>query len=348
MSTESGKIAWRSPSNIALVKYWGKHGNQLPNNSSISFTLSAAHTDTSLLFKKKDASGISLDFLFEGKENEAFGNRITKFLQSITTHFPFLEGYHLEIASSNSFPHSTGIASSAAAMSALALCLCSMESMVSELMENSPEFLKKASMISRLGSGSACRSVYPWLAEWGYNEGIEGSSDDYAIPFAPSKDIFKTYCDSILIASSDEKKVSSSAGHELMNNNRYSDLRYKQANENTVEIIIAMESGDLEKFGHIVEEEALTLHALMMTSNPSYILMTPATLSMIERIRDYRQQSKLPVYFTLDAGPNIHLLYPDEIKAQVIAFINSELVKLCENEKIIHDRVGIGAEKMQL
>ena len=335
-------IKWQSPSNIALVKYWGKHGTQLPNNSSISFTLSAAHTDMELSYTAQNSGGISLDFLFEGKENEAFKNRMYKFLQSITAHFPFLPEYHLSLASTNSFPHSTGIASSAAAMSTLALCLCSMERALTGNLKDEVSFLAKASMIARLGSGSACRSVYPYLAIWGENAGIAGSSNDYAIPFLPSKDIFKTYRDTILIASADEKKVSSSAGHELMNNNRYAAQRYAQANENTVAIIDAMETGDLARFGTIVEEEALTLHALMMTSHPSYILMTPATLAMIEKIRNYRHETGLAVYFTLDAGPNIHLLYPQEIEAKVGSFIDAELKPLCEDNRMIKDFVGKG------
>lgn len=123
------KYTWRSPSNIALVKYWGKHGIQLPRNSSISFTLSNAYSETSIEFTKKntDNNKIEIDFLFEGKKNEAFQKRIEKFLNSIVSHFPFITSLNLQISSTNSFPHSTGIASSASAMSALALGLCSIE-----------------------------------------------------------------------------------------------------------------------------------------------------------------------------------------------------------------------------
>jgi diphosphomevalonate decarboxylase len=100
--------------------------------------------------------------------------------------------------------------------------------------------------------------------------------------------------------------------------------------------------GDLELFGEIVESEALTLHALMMCSKPSYTLMTPNTLSMIEAIRDFRESSKLPLYFTLDAGPNIHLLYPKKIQSKVQEFIELELKQFCENERVIYDQVGKG------
>ena len=339
------KYTWRSPSNIALVKYWGKHGTQLPNNSSISFTLSNAYSETAVTFEKKstDNNKIEIEFLFEGNKNSSFQNRIEKFLGSIVEHFPFLTSIYLKIESSNSFPHSTGIASSASAMSALALALCSIEKELFGTLQTDLDFFRKASIISRLGSGSACRSVYPHLAIWGKNDGVQNSSDEYAIPFNEANPIFNTFHDSILIVSSDEKKVSSTAGHELMHTNIFADTRYKQANNNTIEIIGALKSGDLEKFGLIAEEEALTLHALMMTSNPSYILLQPESLKLISLIRNFRQNSKLPVYFTIDAGPNIHLLYPNSIYNQIQDFINNELSLFCENKKVIEDKVGIGA-----
>lgn len=336
---------WRSPSNIALVKYWGKHGTQLPNNSSISFTLSNAFSETSVSYENKgtDTGKIDIEFLFEGNKNDSFQLRIEKFLTSVLPHFPFLTSLKLKIASTNSFPHSTGIASSASAMSALALGLCSIEKELIGSLQSNEEFLKKASIISRLGSGSACRSVYPHLAIWGKNEGVEKSSDDYAIPFTEAAPIYTSFHDSILIVSSDEKKVSSTAGHELMHTNIFADTRYKQANTNTIEIIDALKSGDLEKFGRIAEEEALTLHALMMTSNPSYILLQPESLKLISLIRNYRNSTKLPVYFTIDAGPNIHLLYPNSIFNEVQDLIKNELSLCCENKKVIEDKVGLGA-----
>ncbi len=127
----SGDIHWQSPSNIAIVKYWGKHGQQLPRNPSISFTLQAAYTETELSYVPRETAGeeISLDFFFEGQAQPAFAQKIVKFLGALATEeiLPFLTQFHLTIHSANSFPHSAGIASSASSMSALALCLCSME-----------------------------------------------------------------------------------------------------------------------------------------------------------------------------------------------------------------------------
>jgi diphosphomevalonate decarboxylase len=129
-----------------------------------------------------------------------------------------------------------------------------------------------------------------------------------------------------------------------MNRHFYKEKRYEQANTNAIEILGAMRSGDLDKFGEIVEAEALTLHALMMMSNPSFILLKPNTLQMIERIRAFRQETDLPVYFTLDAGPNIHLLYPKSIENKVMPWLNDQLKPLCENEFLIQDYIKYEAK----
>lgn len=328
-------ISYQAPSNIALVKYWGKQGNQLPLNPSISFTLSACRTETKMALSEKIESGMDVELYFEGKRNEVFERKIIAFFQKLEGDFPFLREHKMVIHSSNTFPHSSGIASSASSMAALAMCLCGIE--------GGEVDLKKASYIARLGSGSACRSVYPQIAVWGKNNTISNSSDEYAIPYAEEMDeVFHSFCDTILIASSGEKSVSSRAGHALMDTNRFAKQRFAQANENLIDLIGAMREGDIERFGEIVEEEALTLHALMMTSSPSFILMKPATLLMIDEIRKFREDTKHPVYFTLDAGPNIHLLYPASILSAISPWIDEKLKPLCENGIMIKDQVGHG------
>ena len=340
----SGNVAWKSPSNIALVKYWGKYGNQLPSNPSVSFTLKNAHTIMQM--KYKEGTG-NVTLYFENKRNEAFEARISKFIKSINEIYPFLQSLDLEIHSSNSFPHSAGIASSASAMSALCLCLCNIEQNIFGTLQNHDDFLHKASYLSRLASGSASRSVYPKLGQWGFHQDIKGSNNEFAIDVSNNvAPIFHTFKNSILIASAKEKSVSSSAGHQLMENNPYAQVRFQQANDNLKNLMTAMKEGDLETFIEIVEEEALTLHALMMTSKPSYVLMKPNSLALIEKIRAFREKTKLPICFTLDAGPNLHVLYPANIAEEVQVFIQNECKTLCENGLIIEDEVGEGAFKV--
>lgn len=347
---EIKKVTWRSPSNIALVKYWGKKsGIQIPANASISFTLDKCYSETSVALVPKEgkAKEVELRFYFDGKANMAFQLKILKFFESIRKEFPLLTEYGLLIHSTNSFPHSSGIASSASAMSALSMALCDLQEKLNVKKLSNEKLLQRASYFSRLGSGSASRSVYPVAALWGKSNVAKGSSDEYAIPYADKlHKIFHTYQNTILIASSSEKKVSSRVGHSLMKTNPFAKVRYQQAAKNIKELLSALKTADLEKFGHIVEEEAMTLHALMMCSNPSFILMAPSTISMIERIREFRMESKLPVYFTLDAGPNIHLLYPKNITAKVHAFIEHDLAKYCEDGRLIYDNVGKGPRKV--
>ena len=341
-----GHVGWACPSNIALVKYWGKKGKQLPQNPSISFTLSECRSETFVTFEKADRFGFS--FSFEGKENPAFGAKIEKFLLENQAFFPFINQLNLKVESRNTFPHSSGIASSASSMSAFVMCLLDLERSLS-LSKGQPLDInsQKASYFSRLASGSAARSVFPAMALWGKTEVYEGSSDEYAVSLENDiHPVFKTYHDSILIVSGETKSVSSRAGHALMEGNPYAPARYAQANENIVNLLSALKSGDLDTFINITESEALQLHALMMCSNPSFILMKPNTLRIIEEVRNFRNETHIPLCFTLDAGPNVHLLYPESEAEKVEHFIKDNLAAYCVDNKWIADHVGDGPKKL--
>lgn len=340
-----GHTAWRSPSNIAIVKYWGKHGTQLPNNPSLSFTLHNAHTETHIAFAYTE-SGPEVDFAFEGAENKPFGDKILKLLHAFQPAFPFLTNLKLTIASHNSFPHSSGIASSASSMSALVMCLLDIEKQLSGLEMSENEWFRKASYFSRLASGSAARSVFPSAALWGRTPFHDLSHDEYAIAVDSIHPVYNTFHDTILIISAGIKAVSSRAGHALMDGNPFAGERYRQANKNTGELLHALHTADLEAFVKITEAEALQLHALMMTSEPSFILMQPNTLEAIARIRAFRHDTGIPVCFTLDAGPNVHLLYPGEYREAVTEFVDQRLSPLCQDGRIIEDHVGRGPERI--
>ena len=358
-----GKVGWQSPSNIALVKYWGKKWKQIPQNPSISFTLSECCSETFISFEKADR--LDFRFFFEGKENPAFGAKIEKFLLDYQAFFPFINQLALTVESRNTFPHSSGIASSASSMSAFVMCLLDIESKLvgpstfrqaqgsRALVDSVPEpvegpiNLQKASYFSRFASGSAARSVFPMMALWGQAEAYQGSSDEYAVSLENDiHPVFKTYHDSILIVSGEQKSVSSRAGHALMEGNPYASARYAQANENIKNLLSALKSGDLDTFINITESEALQLHALMMCSSPSYILMKPNTLNLINEIREFREETKIPLCFTLDAGPNVHLLYPEQEADKVEYYIKNVLADYCDRERWIADHEGDGPKKL--
>ena len=360
-SIEKGTFSWSAPSNIALVKYWGKIENQLneigeiqtqiPANPSVSFTLNSCKTETKLAFAKKNNNGeFSFDLLFEGKPKEDFKPKIQKFLERVEIYLPFLKDYHFTIDTKNTFPHSSGIASSASGMAALAVNFMSMEKLLSrnfgtEMTDD--YFNKKASFLARLGSGSACRSIKGNVVVWGNHKNINGSSDLFGVEF-PNKihDNFKNFQDTILLVDKGEKQVSSTIGHDLMHGHPFAEKRFTQANENLDALISIFESGDLTEFIKIVESEALTLHAMMMTSLPYFILMKPNTLEIINAIWKFRNETQITVCFTLDAGANVHVLYPVDVKEEVLTFIKTKLVGYCQNGQYICDEIGFGATKI--
>ena len=114
-----------------------------------------------------------------------------------------------------------------------------------------------------------------------------------------------------------EKQVSSTVGHNLMHNHPFAQERFRQANSNLSKLIDVFKTGDLKSFIEIVESEALSLHAMMMTSVPYFILMKPNTLEILNKIWGFRQQTTANICFTLDAGANVHVLYPENEAEQV-------------------------------
>lgn len=344
---QQGAFTWSAPSNIALVKYWGKKEHQIPANPSLSFTLSSCKTITTLQFVKQEEKGISFDLFFDGQPKEAFKPKIQKFFSRIVSYCPYIEDYHFTIDTTNTFPHSSGIASSASGMAALAVNIMSLERALNPAMTQD-YFLKKASFLARLGSGSACRSIAGSVVVWGEQEAVVGSSDLFGIeaPFEIHAN-FTNYHDVILLVDKGEKQVSSTVGHDLMHNHPFAQERFKQAHQNLSRLKDILQTGDLNQFVALVESEALTLHAMMMTSLPYFILMKPNTLQIIEKVWAFRAKTQIPVCFTLDAGANVHLLFPEKDHPAVLTFIQEELRKYCQNEHFIEDKLGNGALMIQ-
>ncbi len=343
----SGSFNYSAPSNIALVKYWGKKANQIPANPSISFTLNNCKTITKLSFEKKNGTdGFSFDLLFEGKPKEDFKPKIQKFFERIEQYCSYLKHYHFTIDTKNTFPHSSGIASSASGMAALSMNIMALERALNPEMTDD-YFYKKASFLARLGSGSASRSIKGSVICWGSHDEISGSSDLFGVEFPFTiHENFNNYQDTILLVDKGEKQVSSTIGHDLMHNHPYAERRFEQAHENLSKIKTVLQNGNLDDFITIVESEALTLHAMMMTSMPYFILMKPNTLEIINKIWKFRSDTKIPVCFTLDAGANVHVLYPENVVNEVLQFIKTELVGYCQNANYICDGIGKGSTEI--
>ena len=297
----------------------------------------------SYFVKKINDGTFSFDLLFEGQPKEDFKPKIQKFFERIFEYCPYLKDFHFTIDTQNTFPHSSGIASSASGMAALAMNVMSLEKVLNPAISEE-YFNQKASFLARLGSGSACRSVKGSVVVWGNHAEISGSSDLFGVAFPSAiHENFKNYQDTILLVDKGEKQVSSTVGHDLMFGHPFAEKRFEQAHENLSKIKAVLENGDVENFIKIVESEALTLHAMMMTSMPYFILMKPNTLEIINKIWNFRNETQIPVCFTLDAGANVHVLYPNQNKAAVLQFIQRELVGYCQNGQYICDEIGLGS-----
>lgn len=328
------------PSNIALIKYWGKYEKQIPANPSISFTLNHCKTATEMQFVAGEKFEVTT-FLAE-REAPHFAEKIEKYYKSIEVYLPWiLKGKYI-IRTKNTFPHSSGIASSASGFGAIAKCLMELDAAFSSV--DSTEFtLKKASFLARLGSGSACRSLYEGLVVWGETTVLKGSSDLFAKPYPATEvhPIFKDFKDWVLLIHEGEKSVSSTLGHALMNNHPYAKRRFQEAQDNFEILKQILKDGNLAEFITLVEHEALTLHALMMMSTPAFILMNPKTLEVINKIWEFRKETQLPLFFTLDAGANVHLLFPNGEKvSEIEQFVMDELLSHSQSGKIVKDEIN--------
>ncbi|MDR2238527.1 MAG: diphosphomevalonate decarboxylase [Chryseobacterium sp.] len=325
------------PSNIALIKYWGKYENQIPANPSISYTLNHCKTNTSMEFLADEP--FSVQTFLAGNEEVKFAEKIEKYFRNIEQYLPWiLKGKYI-IRTENTFPHSSGIASSASGFGAIAKCLMKLDESFSGT-DSEEEFLRKASFLARLGSGSACRSLYGGLVVWGTSEEVEGSSDLFAVPYPDHEihDVFKNFNDWVLLIHEGQKSVSSTVGHGLMKTNPYAERRFQEARENFIPMKEILKTGDMDRFIKLVEHEALTLHAMMMISDPAFILMKTGTLEVINKVWDFRKETGLPLFFTLDAGANVHLLFPNNgTEGQIKTFIENDLLQHTQKNGVVKD-----------
>lgn len=332
-------VSWTAPSNVALVKYWGKHAKQLPCNPSLSFSLKESTSTTRITFSPQRSLTVALNF--QGKENEKFRERLEKFFAGLGEVTHFFKNMEIDIECSNTFPQSVGVASSSSQLASISLCVASLIYHVTEKSIDDG-FYRLASYFARLGSGSASRSVYGRYSIWGHTS-ILSSNDEYAIEYKDYDGIFKELCDAIFIVSDKEKRISSTVGHSIMNVNPYAEIRYSNAQKNVLKLIDSMKKGNVEQFFSIIEQEALEVHAMMMVSDPPHLLFEPNTIEIINRIKDFRERTGLSVGYTIDTGPNVHFLYFDRDKDQVLPFVE-ELRQFCHDRRVVLDTLGDGPQ----
>lgn len=295
-----GKVTAVANPNIAFIKYWGKADERLnlPANASLSMNLAALTTVTTVEFR----SGLAADALTLDRQPAA-GEALAR----VVAHLDRVRalsgiGDRARVASANDFPAGTGLASSASAFAALSLAATRAAGL--DLDEGA------LSRLARLGSGSACRSVPAGFSLW------NGNNDEtsFARQVAPPEhwDLH----DVVAIVSYEHKAVGSYDGHALAPTSPLHEARVAAVPG----LLAAVQSGirqrDLAVMGPAIEADALAMHGVMMTSTPSLLYWAPATVAVLKAVRTWRDEG-LCVYFTLDAGPNVHCFCPPGDVAEV-------------------------------
>ncbi len=289
--------------NIAFIKYWGNrnHMLRLPANGSISMNLAGLHTRTTVTFAPQyPADTLTLN----GEAVQGAGlERVHAFLERIRR----MSGqkWYARVESANDFPTGAGIASSAAAFAALALA----GSAAAGLHLDETEL----SRLARTGSGSACRSVPAGFVEWLAGT---GDADSRAVSLAPPEHWALTDC--IAVVSTQHKPTGSTRGHTLAETSPLQDARVQDAPRRLDLCRQAILQRDFEAFARVIELDCNMMHAVMMTSAPPLLYWEAATLEVMHAVRQWRAEGR-PVCYTIDAGPNVHVLCPREHAPQVAA-----------------------------
>lgn len=291
--------------NIAFVKYWGLRDAErtLPYNGSISMNLDACLTTTTVTFDPSFAQDEVILTLY-GQEPQRAGGRAR---ERVVTHLDRLRslagvGWRARVESANTFPSDAGIASSAAAFAALTLAGAAALGL--QLDERQLSILAR-----RSGSGSACRSIPAGYAEWRLPDGpfdpLRWDQESYAVSLAPPE--HWALADVVAVVDTGAKKVGSAENHRLATTSAYFAARLAEVPARLDAVREAIARRDLEQLGEATEADAISLHVVCMTSRPPSFYWNGATVEIIHAVRAWRAEG-LQAYFTIDAGPNVHVI----------------------------------------
>jgi diphosphomevalonate decarboxylase len=292
----------QAPSNIALIKYMGKTDSKqnLPLNDSLSYTLNELTSSVSLETQTGSADiwePLELPGYKPFSLSASAQNRYLQHLARLKAHFQY-KGTFI-VRSCNNFPQASGLASSASSFAALTKCAVLA---LSELNHQPLLTTAEQAQFSRLGSGSSCRSFYsPW-ALW--------SGDTVRTPDLP----YDSLIHQAIIISNEEKEIPSSDAHILIRTSPFYDDRHQQAAEHLKLLMQALESKDWHSAYEICWREFQSMHALFTSCAKPFTYFTPRSQEVLRLIQDFWKQHNDGPIVTMDAGPNIHLLYrPDQI-----------------------------------
>ncbi len=304
-----------APSNIALIKYWGKKDEKLrlPANSSVSVNLSGIYTKTTVEFSK---DFLTDEFFLNHQKKQKGIERIISHLDRVRKIADI--NYKAKVETENNFPTASGLASSASGFAALT------QAAVAATGLNISE--KELSKLARLGSGSACRSIPDGFVEW---QKGEDDNSSYAFSIFP-QDYWDLSIIAVLVSDS-EKKISSTKGHKLTKTSPFFPVRLEKIEKKVATIKQSIKMRNFLQFGQIVENESLEMHSIMLTSTPSLIYWQPETVGIMKLTQNLREKG-LPVFFTIDAGPHPYLITEGKNE--------KELIKQLKNQPFIRSLIA--------
>jgi diphosphomevalonate decarboxylase len=306
-----------APSNIAFIKYWGKKDEilRLPANGSMSMNLSNLLTTTTVEFSPSLKEDV---IILNGKTEVTTASRGIKQLERIRKRAGIKE--KAKVVTENNFPTGTGLSSSASGFAALTVAAVAAAGL--QLSG------KDVSILARQGSGSACRSIPDGFVEW-----LDGDTSETSFAVSLHGPDYWDITDVVCIVSTSKKEFSSSEGQKIADSSPFYSIRLQNINAKIKRMHKILEEKDFQAFGELVEDEALELHAIYLTSHPSLIYLLPGSLKVMHAVKRWRAEG-LEVYFTLNTGQDIHLICrkKDAKKVKELAEEIPEVQKTIINE----------------
>jgi diphosphomevalonate decarboxylase len=330
------KTTVSAPANIAFIKYWGARDldQALPMNPSISMTLEECVTQCTVevLDGERDEVWIS-------EPDGGFGNPEPEFARRVIKQLDNIRGWagrkeHFRVATRNTFPSAAGLASSASGFAALTLAAAG------ALGKGDAPPQELSRLARRSGSGSAARSVLGGYVEWPSSDSKSGSTEEsrsHAVQLAPA--IHWELRDVIAVVEIGPKVVSSREGHQRATSSPYYTKRQELLPQRLEKVRHAIEEADLDLLGPLIEEEAIDLHLIAMSSQPPIFYWSPGTVAVLRAVRELRQEG-LSAWATMDAGANVHVICDPDSEDEIA----ERLEDLPAVGFVIRDGVGDGPD----
>lgn len=318
------KITVHSPANIAFMKYWGQKdaAHILPYTDSFSMNLSECYTITTVQLESgQPQSTPQRQFYLKKYDEKDFeqqegpvADKVSTYVDKICHHLKTSLPQSYTIYSTNSFPIGTGIASSASFFSSLAMA-------VSRAL-GATLSTRELSILARLsGSGSACRSLPDGFVWW-----HKGKSTTKSCAESIGSEKFWDLADIVLIFNDQHKRTGSQEGHKKAESSPFFTARVASTTANLPLIKKAFLDKDFAQFGQLIEADALSMHAVMMTQTPPLFYWSPATIRTIHWMTQLRETGQLESYFTIDAGENIHMILKATDVPAAIALLQKDTI----------------------